>query len=122
MNRRLRDRPRRAGPKGLLLQLTNPKALVFFVALLPQFVDPAHPSGPANAILGVTSILAEFPVLAIYALAADRAARLVPASRYARVLDVVAGLLLIAAAVGIVVGSPAGAVREATNPAERTDP
>jgi threonine/homoserine/homoserine lactone efflux protein len=69
--------PGRAGHAlrtGLLVGLTNPKTIVFFVAFLPQFVDAeAGHVGLQMALLGVV-----FGVLAIgsdsvWALAASRA-------------------------------------------------
>ena len=58
--------------RGLLVQLLNPKIAVFFLAFLPQFVDPDRgPVGVQSLILGTL-----FTVLAIlgdgaYVLAAD---------------------------------------------------
>ncbi|ANY07273.1 LysE family translocator [Pseudonocardia sp. HH130630-07] len=40
--------------QGFVVGLTNPKALVFFAAVLPQFVDPAAGSAPVQiAVLGL---------------------------------------------------------------------
>jgi threonine/homoserine/homoserine lactone efflux protein len=39
---------------GLVTQGANPSAIAFFVALLPQFVDPGAPIARQMAILGVT--------------------------------------------------------------------
>ena len=89
--------------RGFVLQLTNPKALVFFVALLPQFVDPEKPVEPQILVLGVTSLLAEFPVLAAYAALAGRASQAARTGRFARVLDIAAAVLLVVAALGVVV-------------------
>lgn len=100
--------------RGMLLQLTNPKALVFFAALLPQFVRPDHDVPSQILILGATSVLAEFPVLAVYAALAGRASRHMADKRFARTVDLVAGALLIAAALGIAL---AGDGRAATNAA-----
>ncbi|HVY22163.1 MAG TPA: LysE family translocator [Steroidobacteraceae bacterium] len=59
---------------ALTLQLANPKALLFFVALLPQFVDP-HSNVPLQmTILAATSMLPEFFILLGYAWLAHRAA------------------------------------------------
>jgi homoserine/homoserine lactone efflux protein len=41
--------------QGLLIQLTNPKALLFVSALLPQFLDP-HRSVPVQLIILVLTI------------------------------------------------------------------
>src|ERR1700689_5680589 len=51
---------------ALTLQLANPKALLFFLALLPQFVDPALPVVPQMLILAATSMLPEFCILTGY--------------------------------------------------------
>jgi len=48
------------------LQLANPKALLFFLALLPQFIDPVQPVAPQMLILAATSMLPEFCILLGY--------------------------------------------------------
>ena len=63
---------RRTWLHGMITQGANPKALVFFTAFLPQFVNPAEPLAPQIAILAATSILIEFGVLASYAALASR--------------------------------------------------
>jgi homoserine/homoserine lactone efflux protein len=94
-------RPREVWRRGFLLQVANPKALVFFVALLPQFVDPYQPVGPQIVILGVTSVVCEFPVLAAYAALAGWASRWAREPRFARAIDLAAAVLLITAALGV---------------------
>jgi homoserine/homoserine lactone efflux protein len=58
---------------ALTLQLANPKALLFFLALLPQFIDPGVPVVPQMLILAATSMLPEFCILAGYGWLAQRA-------------------------------------------------
>jgi threonine/homoserine/homoserine lactone efflux protein len=58
---------------ALTLQLANPKALLFFLALLPQFIDPAFPVVPQMLILAATSMLPEFCILTGYGWLAHRA-------------------------------------------------
>jgi len=53
--------------RGIILNLTNPKIIVFFLALLPQFADPARgPIAPQILLLGVcfvgTTILVFFSI------------------------------------------------------------
>jgi threonine/homoserine/homoserine lactone efflux protein len=83
---------------GLTLQLANPKTLVFFAAILPQFVDPRLPIGAQMAWLAAGSVIPEFFILAGYGLAASRAARLAADPRFARITDRAAGLLVLTAA------------------------
>ena len=45
--------------RGLPVQISNPKALLFFVAILPQFIDRGRPIGMQIVIFGVTSIVIE---------------------------------------------------------------
>lgn len=82
--------------RGFVAQGTNPKALVFFVALLPQFIDPGAPVVSQLLILGSSSVVIEFFALAVYAQAGFRAARMA-GPRLAGALQRVGGALLVAA-------------------------
>jgi homoserine/homoserine lactone efflux protein len=59
---------------ALTLQLANPKALLFFLALLPQFIDTTRPVIAQMLILAATSMVPEFFILAGYGWLAHRAA------------------------------------------------
>jgi threonine/homoserine/homoserine lactone efflux protein len=59
---------------ALTLQLANPKALLFFLALLPQFINPHSDVVVQMSILAATSMLPEFFILLGYAWLAHRAA------------------------------------------------
>jgi hypothetical protein len=59
----IRERSLKLVSQGLLTQLANPKAIVFFTALLPQFVSPGGLVLAQFLLLGVVSIAVEFPVL-----------------------------------------------------------
>jgi len=56
---------------GTLTQLANPKAFVFFGAIVPQFVDPHAPLLYQVIILGVASLLIELAVLTAYVLGVE---------------------------------------------------
>ncbi|HSS06854.1 MAG TPA: LysE family transporter, partial [Rhodanobacteraceae bacterium] len=94
---------------GVLLQLGNPKAILFFTALLPQFVDTTRPIAPQVGVLAATSTLSEFVVLVAYAwLAARGGALFITRPRLARVTDAAAGSCLIGAGIGLALAHPAG--------------
>jgi threonine/homoserine/homoserine lactone efflux protein len=86
---------------GVVVQGANPKAILFFTALLPQFVDPSRPFGTQIAILAVTSIVIEFAVLAGYAVLAGQASHLPHRTRFKRVVNRIGGGLLIGAGAGL---------------------
>lgn len=84
---------------GFVLQVANPKALVFFTALLPQFIDPRGSLVDQVAILAVTSVLIEFGVLLAYGALAGRMTTLATRPRFATLANRLAGSMLIAAGV-----------------------
>jgi homoserine/homoserine lactone efflux protein len=86
---------------GFVLQASNPKALVFFTALLPQFIDPRASVLSQVMILAVTSVLIEFCVLLAYGALAGRLTELAKRPRFARVANRIAGSMLIGAGIGL---------------------
>jgi homoserine/homoserine lactone efflux protein len=91
---------RRVG-QGFFVQTTNPKALLFFTALLPQFIDPALPVARQIAVLGLASIVIEFGVLSLYGILAGRASRIATRPRFAALTGRLSGGALIAAGCGV---------------------
>ena len=75
--------------KGLLVNLLNPKVIIFFVTFLPQFVSADDPHAAAKMLfLGLTFMLVNIPVCSTFILAADRIALLLKgSSRAARFVD-----------------------------------
>ena len=53
--------------KSFLVSLTNPKGLIYFIALFPQFVDVDKPLYMQFVILTVTFLLTDFIWMSIYA-------------------------------------------------------
>jgi homoserine/homoserine lactone efflux protein len=94
----------RAGPlfrQALAVQLSSPKAMVFFASILAPFLDPAAawPIPLQVGVLALTTTLTEFPVLVGYAYAASRGSRLLPEGRLGQWQDRIAGGCLLVVAV-----------------------
>ncbi|WP_148614781.1 LysE family translocator [Nocardioides rubriscoriae] len=68
-----RERPGRALATGFVVGLTNPKTIVFFLAFLPQFIDPGHAAGPQLVVLGLAFAAMAVASDSLWATAAGRA-------------------------------------------------
>jgi threonine/homoserine/homoserine lactone efflux protein len=81
--------------RGVLMSLTNPKLLMFFLAFLPQFTDPARgPVGPQVAVLGALFIVAAMIIFSAIAFFSGWAATVLMRSpRAQRTLNRLAGLV-----------------------------
>ncbi|QQM31652.1 LysE family translocator [Martelella lutilitoris] len=80
--------------RGFSVQAANPKNLAFFVAILPQFVNPAGDVAMQMLVFGGISVLLELPILIIYALAFSALARVVT-ERVVAWLEASAGGILV---------------------------
>jgi threonine/homoserine/homoserine lactone efflux protein len=58
--------PLRLSIEGFVLQASNPKAMLFFAAFLPQFIEPSRSVPTQLGILGGTSLFIEFLILTVY--------------------------------------------------------
>ncbi len=86
---------------GFVLQAANPKALLFFVALLPQFVEPGGQVAGQVLVLAVTSVAIELVILLAYGAAAGRLHALTASPRVARLVDRLTGTMLVTAGAGL---------------------
>lgn len=88
---------RRAFFESVLVNLTNPKALVFLVALMPQFIDPSQPQFPQIALIGITLIVVDTIVMTGYSTLAARLRPLLRNERAIRLQNRITGSVLIGA-------------------------
>jgi homoserine/homoserine lactone efflux protein len=95
--------PTRAGipllARGFLVNATNPKALVFYLAVLPQFVVPTAPLAPQYLVIGLTLITTDIVVMSGYAGLATRLLRALGARRQRLMNRFFSGLFATAAVV-----------------------
>lgn len=85
-----------------LVTALNPKGLTFFVAFLPQFIDPRTSFLPQVSIFGATFLVFAFANAVGYALVASRARTVVRNPRAIGAVNKVGGSLLIGAGVAAV--------------------
>ena len=86
---------------GYFLQAANPKAVLFFTAILPQFIDPRQAVALQILVLGITSVTVEFVILFVYGELAGRALATARSRRFQKLTNSVAGALLVGAGVGL---------------------
>jgi len=81
--------------QGFTRQSSNPKNILFFVAILPQFISPDGNVAVQLVILGIVSVLLEPPILVFYGFASALSARLMK-ERVIEWIEAVGGGILIA--------------------------
>jgi threonine/homoserine/homoserine lactone efflux protein len=84
--------------RGFLVGASNPKALLFFGAFFPQFINPAAPQVPQFLILGTTFVCFELFWLSVYALTAAKAKRWLQRPHRARSFNRATGAVYLLAA------------------------
>jgi homoserine/homoserine lactone efflux protein len=84
--------------QGVLLQLANPGALVYFVLLLPTFLSTDHPLLAQIAIIAVTVTITEMFGLAVYAAGARGLLRFLNDAGHQRLFNLASGSLMVASA------------------------
>jgi homoserine/homoserine lactone efflux protein len=81
--------------QGLLVQLTNPKNLMFVLAFLPQFISAERPLLPQLAIMLAVTVIIDGAFLLAYAQIAARGTRALKGSRVVTWLERAFGAALI---------------------------
>ena len=90
--------------RGLWVNLLNPKAIVFFLAFMPQFIRPANPLLPQYAVLAATVVLIDILVMwFFFAAAAKSFQRFTHDAHGQTVLNRIFGVLFVALGVALAV-------------------
>ena len=82
--------------QGAISNLGNPKMVVFFSSLLPQFVTPGTPTFAAMLSLGLVFVAMTFVWLCVYAAVVARAGHFLDRPRIRRAFDATMGAILVA--------------------------
>jgi homoserine/homoserine lactone efflux protein len=86
---------------GLLTNVTNPKGILFMVAVLPQFISPTRPLWPQLLVMALTTVAVDTAVMHGYAFAASRLQKLFKNARAVRLQNRVFGGMLMAVGAGL---------------------
>jgi homoserine/homoserine lactone efflux protein len=92
--------------QGVFVSLTNPKSLLAYAALLPQFADPARPVVPQFSLLALTAAGIAVAVYAGYSALAGGLARFVKSERRRRFVARSAAVVYLAGAVILAAARP----------------
>ena len=84
---------------GFMVQLANPKAVLFFTAVLPPFLDLGRPLVPQLALFALATVGMDMITMNAYGLGGAALARRMTAPGFRRGFDAGVGVLLLAAAV-----------------------
>lgn len=85
--------------QALLVELSNPKALLYFVALLPQFVDVHRPLPVQMLVFGLTTVMLDLSAYSVYVWLGGRGRRFLSSPRFVKLTNRSAGSLLVLAGV-----------------------
>ncbi|HHN8371607.1 TPA: homoserine/homoserine lactone efflux protein [Morganella morganii] len=78
---------------GVLVNISNPKSIVFLAALFPQFIMPHQPQLMQYLILGITTVAADIIVMTGYAVLARQIAVFIKSPAQTRAMNKVFGSL-----------------------------
>ena len=79
--------------RAVLVNLTNPKSIVFLAALFPQFIIPHEPQVAQYLVLGVTTVVVDIIVMIGYATLAKRISSWIKAPKQMTLLNRIFGSL-----------------------------
>lgn len=86
---------------GFLTNITNPKGIIFMVAILPQFISPQRPLAPQLALMAVTMSAVDLCIMHGYAWAASSLRRAMAGARFQQIQQRFFGGLLMLIGAGL---------------------
>ena len=87
--------------RGFLINCSNPKGLIFLLAVLPQFLTRELPQTPQYAVMTATLVTVDSIVMAMYTLLGARLLRLLQSGRQRQIIDRAFGTLFFLIAIGL---------------------
>lgn len=94
--------------QGFLIGSTNPKAMIFYIAFLPQFVDPRLSAGPQLLAMAAAMIVIAAVFDITYALTAGKVRTWFTTAKRRRLQGRIAGTLLIGTGCGLLLARRGG--------------
>lgn len=95
--------PGRLVLEGFLVNASNPKGIIFMLAVLPQFIDPSAPQAPQYAICAASLVFTDLVVMSGYTLLASKVLRALRDPQHVKWMNRSFGGLFIGA--GVLLGS-----------------
>lgn len=86
---------------GFMVHAANPKAILYFGSILPQFLQPSQPLVPQLVALGLVHLATALAVLVTYGFFASRVRMLADRPWFCRTLHGTSGAMLIAVGAGL---------------------
>lgn len=96
---------RRAFVDGFVVCGTNPKAILYYAALLPQFVLPTFDENTQLIILAITSVIIAALVLGFYTILAHKVKHWFNSKNYWKTQNRLTGILMIGAGIALSMAS-----------------
>ncbi|RXJ73188.1 flagellar biosynthesis protein FlgM [Veronia nyctiphanis] len=92
-----RQRTTQSFVSGFIVGASNPKAILFFTALFPQFIDSASPLLPQYVVFATTFITLELSWLLTYSFLGSKSSKWLMAKGRARVFNKLTGTVFVSA-------------------------
>ena len=87
--------------RGFLVNITNPKGIIFFAAFLPQLVDVARPQLAQYVIMGATTFVTDLAIMMGYTALAAKVFRAMSEPAHLRWVNRGLGSLFVTAGVAL---------------------